>query len=113
MIVMGFALLLVAWRLTRRTGGWPARTLMAGALLLALGYSVVLPLYQVKVLVPLNLIMFYPNADPAAALGWHLVRMLSMNGGWLLFGLGLLLHARIFETRRDTSPQPATLPSLP
>ncbi len=104
LILMGLVLLLVAWRLARHRSGWPARVLVAGALLLAFGYAVVLPLYDAKVLVPMGLVMFRPDADPAVALGWHLVKMLSMNGGWFLFGLGLALHARLFEPVRATKP---------
>lgn len=109
LILMGLALLLVAWRLARHRSGWPTRVLVAGALLLAIGYGVVLPLYDARILVPLSLVMFVPDADPATALGWHLVKLVSMNGGWFLFGLGLALHARLFESFR----KPKSLPALP
>lgn len=104
LILMGLVLLLVAWRLARHHSGWPARILVAGALLLAFGYAVVLPLYDAKVLVPLSFVEFLPHADPAVALGWHLVKLLAMNGGWFLFGLGLALHVRLFEPVRVTKP---------
>ncbi|MEM1083193.1 MAG: hypothetical protein AAGI48_03655 [Verrucomicrobiota bacterium] len=114
MIVMGLSLLFVAWRLTRRTSGWSSRILMAGALLLATGYSVVLPLYQAKVILPLSFLPYYPQADAGVVMGWHLTKMLSMNGGWLLFGLGLALHARVFESLAQpaTKPAPHSEPSL-
>jgi hypothetical protein len=73
---------------------------MAGAVLLALGYSVLLPLYQAGVLLPLSLVGRLPG-DPAVAMAWHVVKVVSMNGGWLLFGLGLALHAGIFETEKS------------
>lgn len=104
MIVMGAFLLLTAWRMTRGTTGWAPRTLMAGAILLAIGYSVLLPLYQAGVLIPLSLIGRIPG-DATVAMVWHVVKVVSMNGGWLLFGLGLALHAGIFETEKS----PATL----
>lgn len=104
MIVMGAFLLLTAWRMTRGTTGWAPRTLMAGAVLLAIGYSVLLPLYQAGVLIPLSLIGRLPG-DATVAMAWHVVKVVSMNGGWLLFGLGLALHAGIFETEKS----PATL----
>jgi hypothetical protein len=88
---------------------------MSGALLLALGYSVTLPLYQAKVLLPIDLLKFYPNADPGIAMGWHLVKLFSMNGGWLLFGLGLAIHARVFEPAaapRALAVTPQAEPSL-
>ncbi|MGB6219589.1 hypothetical protein [Haloferula sp.] len=104
MIVMGLSLLFVAWRLTRHTSGWSSRILMAGALLLALGYSLIIPLYQANVIMPLSLLEYYPNADAGQVVGWHLAKIFSMNGGWLLFGLGLAIHAKVFETMR---PAPA------
>ena len=100
LIVMGAFLLLTAWRMTRGTTGWAPRTLMAGGILLALGYSVLLPLYQAGVLLPLSLVGRLPG-DPTVAMGWHVVKVVSMNGGWLLFGLGLALHAGIFETQKS------------
>lgn len=104
MIVMGAFLLLTAWRMTRGTSGWAPRTLMAGALLLTIGYSVLLPLYQAGVLLPLSLVGRLPG-DATVAMAWHVVKVVSMNGGWLLFGLGLALHAGIFETEKS----PATI----
>jgi hypothetical protein len=115
LIVMGLSLLFIAWRLTRHTNGWASRILMSGALLLALGYSVTIPLYQAKVILPMNLVMFYPDADAGIAMGWHLVKLFSMNGGWLLFGLGLAIHARVFEsaaTPRAVAVIPQVEPSL-
>lgn len=106
MIVMGLSLLFVAWRLTRQTSGWSSRVLMSGALLLALGYSLIIPLYQAQVIVPMSLLPFYPAADAGTAMGWHLAKLVSMNGGWLLFGLGLALHARVFESTRSLRPAP-------
>ena len=108
MIVMGAFLLLTAWRMTRGTTGWAPRTLLGGAFLLALGYSVVMPLYQAGVLVPLSMVGVAP-VDPDTALAWHVVKVVSMNGGWLLLGLGLALHAGIFETAK--SPAPVASPS--
>ena len=111
LIVMGAFLLLTAWRMTRGTTGWGPRILMTGACLLALGYSVVMPLYQAGVLLPLSLVGQLPG-DPSVAMAWHIVKMLAMNGGWLLFGLGLALHAGIFETEQSSAPveSPATTP---
>lgn len=111
MIVMGAFLLLTAWRMTRGTTGWAPRTLLGGAFLLALGYSVVMPLYQAGVLVPLSMVGVTP-VDPDTALAWHVVKVVSMNGGWLLLGLGLALHAGIFETAKSPAPvaSPTTSP---
>jgi len=103
MIVMGAFLLLTTWRMTRGTTGWAPRVLIAGALLLAIGYAVVIPLYQAGILTPLSQIGI-SSADAASALGWHVVKTVSMNGGWLVFGLGLAMHAGIFETEKSTAP---------
>ncbi|TAF24512.1 MAG: hypothetical protein EAZ71_10390 [Verrucomicrobia bacterium] len=105
---MGAFLLLTAWRMTRGTKGWAPRSMMAGASMLTIGYSVVMPLYQAGVLTPLSMVGIAP-VDPDWALVWHVVKMLSLNGGWLLFGLGLALHAGIFETA--TSPAPVAAPT--
>lgn len=80
---------------------------MSGALLLALGYSLILPLYSAGVLVPIERIPNYPERDPIAIVTWQLVRMIALNGGWLLFGLGLALHARLFGTL-DAPRHPAS-----
>lgn len=111
MIVMGAFLLLTAWRMTRGTSGWAPRTLLSGAALLALGYSVVMPLYQAGILIPLSMVGVAP-VDPDTALAWHIVKVVSMNGGWMLFGLGLALHAGIFETAKSPAPveSPTTSP---
>jgi hypothetical protein len=100
---MGAFLLLTAWRMTRGTTGWTPRILLAGALLLAFGYSVVMPLYQAGVLLPLSLVGQLPG-NATAAMIWHVVKLVSMNGGWLLFGLGLALHAGVFETEKSPAP---------
>lgn len=118
MIVMGLSILFVAWRMTRHTSGWSSRILMAGALLLTLGYSLIIPLYQAKVILPLSLLMFYPETDAGTVMGWHLAKLFSMNGGWMLFGLGLALHARVFESVKATrtvtvaTSNPQSEPSL-
>jgi hypothetical protein len=111
MIVMGVFLLLTAWRMTRGTTGWTPRMLLSGATLLAFGYAVVLPLYEAGVLVPLSKIGLVP-ADPAVALAWSAIRTVSLNAGWLLFGLGLALHAGIFESAKSPAPlqAPTTSP---
>jgi hypothetical protein len=110
-IVMGGFLLLTSWRMTRGTTGWAPRTLLAGAFLLALGYSILMPLYQAGVLMPLSTNSL-TQVDPTATLVWHTVKVVSMSCGWLLFGLGLALHAGIFETAKSPAPveSPSTSP---
>lgn len=103
LIVMGAFLLLTAWRMTRGTSGWTPRIFLTGAGLLAFGYSIATPLYQAGILVPLHKIGM-TDAAPEIVLLWHVARMVAMNGGWLLFGLGLALHAGLFETAKSPAP---------
>jgi hypothetical protein len=101
MIVMGLFLLLVAWRLVQGRSGWAPRLILSGALLLAFGYAVVVPLYEAG-----RIPAFGPgghhHGEPALALGWHVVKLFAMNAGWLLFGLGVALHARVFAPASAT-----------
>jgi hypothetical protein len=95
MIVMGVFLLVVAWRMSKETEGWTARLLMAGAILLSFGYSILVPMYEAG-----KIEKFYPGAhlhNPASALGWHAVKLVVMNAGWLVFGLGLGLHSGLLR----------------
>jgi hypothetical protein len=103
MIVMGAFLLLTAWRMTRGTRGWTPRLILTGAGLLALGYSVLTPLYQAGIVVPLGRIGTI-GTNPDVVILCHGLRLLAMNGGWLLLGLGLATHAGLFETARSTAP---------
>lgn len=103
LIVMGAFLLLTAWRMTRGTRGWTPRIILTGAALLAFGYSILTPLYQARILTPLEQIGMM-GTNPDAVIVWHGVRMLAMNGGWLLFGLGLAAHAGLFETAKSPAP---------
>lgn len=104
MIIMGVFLLLTVWRITRGTSGWAPRILMAGALMLAFGYAVVMPLYQGGMIVPVSSDGGALFEHTASQLGWHLAKMVSMNCGWLLLGLGSAMHAGLFETEKSTAP---------
>ena len=94
-IVMGVFLLIVAWRMAKETEGWTARLLMAGALMLCFGYAILVPMYEIG-----KIEKFDPRIhlhDPADALGWHAVKLVVMNAGWLVFGLGLGLHSGLLR----------------
>ncbi len=107
LIVMGVFLMVIAWRLAKTTEGWTARLIVAGALLLGFGYSVVIPMYEAGLIEPISRGGHY-HGSPAVALAWHAVKLVTMNSGWLLFGIGLALHAQIF-----TSSTPRRNPALP
>lgn len=95
LIVMGISLLIVAWRMTRDTRGWSARLVMAGALMLCFGYAILVPMYEAGIIEK-----FHPRAhlhNPATAMGWHAVKLVVMNAGWLVFGLGLGLHSGLIR----------------
>lgn len=104
LIVMGVFLMLIAWRLAKTSSVWTARMLIAGAALLGFGYAILLPLHEA------GLIRSYsphPNApaNNADALGWHVIKLLVMNAGWFLFGIGVALHAKILGSYPLRSPR--------
>lgn len=106
MIVMGMCLLLIAWRLSKSAGVWASRLMVAGALLLAFGYALLLPMYEAGVLKP-----YSPRHGlDADAMAWQVVKMTVMNLGWLLFGLGLAIHAKVFGHR---AARPKLSPNRP
>jgi len=106
MIVMGVFLLVIAWRLAKESEGWAARLMIAGALLLAFGYSVLMPLYEAGKIPSQG----SPVELAATAIAWNSVKLMAMNGGWLLFGIGLSLHAKVFRTLNTANPSPAPSP---
>jgi len=101
MIVMGAALALIAWRMVRRFKGWAAGLILGGALLLAFGYAVLMPLYDSGVIET-----FRPgdpcHGDSSAVMAWHVVKLFAMNAGWLMFGLGFALHARLLAAPTES-----------
>ena len=111
MIVMGVFLMIIAWRLAKGLEGWSARLIVAGTILLGVGYTVVLPLYDAGVIPRYSLRPSALSSGPDAY-AWNIVKTFVMNFGWLLFGLGLAIHARIFSTtspgRKLSPPTPVT-----
>ena len=104
LIVMGVFLMVIAWRLSKGTEGWTARLLILGALLLGLGYSVMMPLHESGIIKQLT----KGGSGHSGAMAWKALMMVTMNGGWLLFGVALAMHARLF-----TLPSPRRNPALP
>jgi riboflavin transporter FmnP len=100
MIVMGLSLVITAWRLSRSTTGWTARMIVSGAFLLGLGYAVILPLYEAGIIEPLSRQGHY-HGLAADAIAFHVVKVITMNSGWLLFGLGLAMHAQVFTPSKS------------
>jgi hypothetical protein len=97
LIVMGVFMLIFAWRLAKNSDTWTSRLMMAGAVMLAFGYVLMLPLYEAGVLE-----RYAPNrpvyeGSAATAMGWHAIKLVVMNAGWLVFGIGLAMHAKIFS----------------
>lgn len=103
MIVMGISLLVIAWRFSKCTHGWTTRMILSGALLLAFGYAVLLPLYEAGSIERLSPRGHY-HGSAATAIAWHTVRLVAMNSGWLLFGLGLAMHAKVFTATPPRAP---------
>lgn len=108
MMVMGLFLIVIAWRLSKITSGWTARLIVSGALLLGFGYGVVVPMYEAGMIEPLSSRGLY-KGSAEVAVAWHCVKLFVMNGGWLVFGLGVAMHARIFSPATPRR-QPATSP---
>jgi hypothetical protein len=95
MIVMGIFLIIVAWRMAKESEGWASRLMVGGAFLLCFGYAILMPMYEAG-----KIERYHPAAslnDPAAALAWHAVKLVVMNAGWLVFGLGLGLHSGLLR----------------
>lgn len=95
MIVMGVFLLVAAWRMARETEGWAAGLMVGGAFMLCFGYAILVPMYEAG-----KIERFHPAAhlhNPAIAMGWHAVKLLVMNVGWLVLGLGLGLHSGLLR----------------
>jgi hypothetical protein len=111
MIVMGIFMLLFAWRLAKTSDAWTARILIAGALLLAFGYCLLLPLYEAGVLESYSPLRRHYHGSAANALGWHASKMAVMNLGWLVFGIGLAMHAKIFPAPSPRRPRQIPLTS--
>lgn len=109
MIVMGVFLVVIAWRICNCSQGWASRLILSGALLLGFGYAVMLPLYEAGSIERISPLGRYHHGG-ANAIAWHCVKLVTMNSGWLLLGLGLAMHSKAFsaahQRRPITSPAP-------
>ena len=106
MIVMGIFLMVIAWRLSKISTGWTARLIVAGSLLLGFGYAILMPLYEAGVIERYSPMGHY-HGSPANAVAWQAVKLVTMNSGWLIFGLGIAMHAKLFSAsspRRSSNP---------
>ncbi len=95
MIVMGVFLMVIAWRMARDSEGWGARFLVGGAFLLCVGYAFLIPMYEAG-----KIVRYMPHShlhDTSTALGWHAVKLVVMNAGWLVLGLGLGIHSGLLR----------------
>ncbi|MEO7097822.1 MAG: hypothetical protein ABI162_00560 [Luteolibacter sp.] len=109
MIVMGIFLMLFAWRLSKISSGWTARLIVAGSLLLGFGYAILMPLYEAGVIERYSSAGHY-HGSAANAVAWQAVKLVAMNSGWLIFGLGIAMHAKLFSASSPRrSPNPPTV----
>ena len=83
---------------------------MSGALLLAFGYAFLMPLYEAGVLERYAPSRLHDHGSAASALAWHVVKLVTMNVGWLIFGIGLAMHANIFGAPAPTRPSVSYAP---
>ena len=94
LIVMGISLMMIVWRFAKKANGWSPRLMMAGAILLGFGYSILLPLHEAgKIGRYASQLHFHRDGDLMLAL--HVLKIFTMNVGWLLLGLGLAIHTKI------------------
>lgn len=114
MMALGLALLVFTWRMAGRVRGGGRLPLLAGAVLLGLGYSVMLPLQESGILNRGH--EGHDHARVTETAAWNMSRVAVMNLGWLLLGSGLALHvrsARISLSVSSTqSPSPTSHESL-
>jgi hypothetical protein len=108
-IVMGIFLMVIAWRISRSTSPWTRRFLLAGAVLLGFGYAILLPLYETGYLERFHKGAHHHGSETSAMV-WHALRMLVMNSGWLLLGIGLAMQSKVLTA--PTPPHRRT-PALP
>lgn len=111
LIVMALFLVVIAWRLSKVTSGWTARCIVSGALLLGFGYGILLPMYEAGIIEPVSSRGIY-QGSAEVAVAWNSVKLAVMNVGWLVFGLGVALHAQVFSPAPPRR-QPATSPIAP
>lgn len=110
LIVMGVFLMLIAWRLAKTSSCWTGRVLVSGAFLLGFGYAILLPLYEAGIIEPISRSGHY-HGSPATAHAWQAVKMIVMNFGWLAFGLGLAMHAKLLHSPQRSKAQTSPLAS--
>lgn len=111
LIVMGVSMLLFTWRLAKVSDAWSSRLLMAGAVMLSLGYGLLLPLYEAGVVEHYQPARVHYHGSAATALGWHVTKMVVMNLGWLVLGLGFAMHAKILPSPAPRRSCEIPLPS--
>jgi hypothetical protein len=93
LIVMGISLVVFVLRLAGNAPEWSTRLMITGSLMLGAGYTIVLPAYEAGLIESIH----NPHTtNLEAALAWHTVRLVLMNTGWLVFGIGVAMHAKIF-----------------
>jgi len=105
LLVMGVLLVVFAWRIAKSASACNARLIVVGGLMLGFGYAVLLPILETAEIMA-HAAPARSHAVTAETYGWHTVVLVVMNGGWLLFGIGMALHAKIWRvpgTRGKTS----------
>lgn len=92
LMVLGLALVVFTWHMVSRSQGGGRRIMMTGALLLGIGYVILLPLQESGLLTAGHEGHGHDSVLDTAA--WRVVKPVVMNLGWLLLGGGLALHVR-------------------
>lgn len=110
LIVMGISLVIFVLRLAGTAREWSTRLMITGSLMLGTGYAVVLPAYEAGLVESIH----NPHTiNLDVALAWHTVRLVLMNTGWLVFGIGVAMHAKIFPQAVPRKAAAALSPDSP
>ncbi|MBK1881866.1 hypothetical protein JIN85_05540 [Luteolibacter pohnpeiensis] len=110
-MVMGVSLMIFACRMAQRSNGWGMRIMLFGALALGLGYAVLLPMYEAGLIERITITAEdmrtgdWVEKFSGAALGWHAVKLVLMNLGWLAFGLGASIHVGVLRPLNSNRPE--------
>jgi len=105
LVVMGISLVIVAWRIALTASVANGRLIVVGSLMLGIGYAVLLPIHESGLVAALRPYA-HSHAATAETYGLHTVELAVMNGGWLLFGIGMARHARVFGSPPPTRSTP-------
>jgi hypothetical protein len=102
MMALGLALMVFTWRLAGRVRGGSRPLLQTGAILLGIGYAVMMPLQDSGILRAGHEGHRHELVTDTAA--WRMSKVAVMNLGWLLLGCGLAMQLRAKPSSQSPTP---------